>query len=104
MRALALAALSLTRSSSGPWLPAIDISSSPLVTAPIGLIRSWQMRDPISAARLSICWPMIFLPKRRERRDKHELNTGTRHAGAPPDTTRLGHGSGAIQHRGQGYR
>ena len=52
MRAFAAETLSEISASSGPAEVALsDRSSTPLPIAPSGLIRSWQIREPISADR-----------------------------------------------------
>ena len=51
----ALATLSAISAISGPIVvPSIISNSTPLLIAPIGLIRSWQIREPSRATRSSV--------------------------------------------------
>ena len=60
IRPLAWLTLSAIRLTSSDFCPDRVRSSTPLPIAPIGLIRSWQIRDATSAVRLRLSIVFIF--------------------------------------------
>ena len=102
-RALAFSTLSVINDISGDGGWPIFNSSRPLPIAPIGLIKSWHIRDPINAlsSRLS-CGKAI--PPKVNPHGRSERLSGPRHARLASQLPRMGRWTGAIRHQRQNHR